>query len=309
MSVCRTVRVLWGNPMASRRSTAVIAAWLCVLIWGTTFVSTKVLLADLGPVGILLIRTALGTAALYVLGRGRLPKMPRRSELLFAAAGLTGVCMYFVLENIALVYTTASNVSVIVSVSPLLTGLLAWPVLQTGRPLWNFFGGFAAAIVGIWLISGEGSMEGSGIAGDMLSIAAAACWAVYSIHVRKIGELKLPLLLVTRRIFVYGLLFLLFAFWLSGERIETGVFRSVSGILNLLFLGLGASAFCFFAWNYAVGVLGPVQTTAFLYAVPVITVVFAALILHETIAPAGYAGIALTLLGMVTAQRQPKRRE
>lgn len=299
--------------MKFRVGAAPFAAWACVFIWGTTFISTKVLLEDLGPVGILLIRTIIGTAALFVLSRGRLPKLPVKEELLLLAAGLTGVCLYFVLENIALLYTTASNVSVIVSVSPLITGLISWGILHTGKPRWNFYAGFAAAIAGIWLISGGSGAHGSdngmlGVGGDLLSLAAAACWAVYSVIVRKISDLKCPLVLVTRRIFVYGLLFLLAAFWLSGETMHPAVFRSVPNVLNLLFLGLGASAFCFFSWNYAVEKLGPVRTTAFLYAVPVVTVVLAALILHEVIAPAGYAGIALTLIGMVTAQRQPRLR-
>lgn len=294
--------------MASSRRIAAAAAWACVLIWGATFIATKVLLKDLGPIGILLIRTILGTAALCILCRGRLPRTTWRTEILFAAAGLCGVCLYFVLENTALLYTTASNVSVIVSVSPLITGLLAWRFLRAERPRWNFFVGFAAAIAGIWLVSGAGTEEGTGIGGDLIALGSAACWAVYSVLVRRTGSLGYPVALVTRRIFVYGLIFLIILFLCSGETISPEVFLSVPDILNLLFLGLGASAFCFFAWNYAVGVLGAVQTTIVLYCVPVVTVVLAALILGERVAPLGYAGIALTVGGMVIAQSSPRRR-
>lgn len=288
--------------MPEHRGGALAAEWVCVLIWGATFVSSKTLLADMGPVSILLCRTVLATAVLFVLCRGRMPKVSLRTEALFALAGLSGVCLYFVLENIALLYTTASNVSVIVSVSPLLTGFVSLWILRTPPLRWNFYVGFAAAIAGIWLVSGGGTGVGNGAAGDLLSLASAFCWAVYSVVIRRLGREGLPVRLVTRRVFVYGLAFLVIAFMLSGETIDPAVFMSVPDILNLLFLGLGASAFCFFAWNYAVDVLGPVRTTACLYAVPVVTVLLAAVLLNERVSPEAMAGIALTLGGMVIAQ-------
>ena len=64
-------------------------------------------------------------------------------------------------------------------------------------------------------------------------------------------------------------------------------------MLNLLYLGFGASALCFVTWNWAVRILGAVKTTVYIYLVPVVTVVSSMIILHETITPLAIAGTAL----------------
>ena len=94
-----------------------VAALLTVTIWGTTFISTKVLLQDFQPVEILFFRFVIGLLALLAVYPRRLKGTTRRQELTFAAAGLCGVCLYYLLENIALTYTMASNVGVIISVA------------------------------------------------------------------------------------------------------------------------------------------------------------------------------------------------
>lgn len=101
------------------------AAILTVLIWGTTFISTKVLLAEFQPVELLFFRFVLGYLALWAACPRRLKLTRRRQELYFAAAGLCGVTLYFLLENIALTYTQASNVGVLVAVSPIVRP--CWP--------------------------------------------------------------------------------------------------------------------------------------------------------------------------------------
>lgn len=102
-----------------------LAALVTVLIWGTTFISTKVLLAAFAPVQLLFLRFVLGWLALQAVCPRRLRGTTRRQELTFAAAGLCGICLYYLLENIALTYTLASNVGVIISAAPFFTALLA----------------------------------------------------------------------------------------------------------------------------------------------------------------------------------------
>lgn len=104
--------------MKNKRSAGHQAALFTVIIWGTTFISTKVLLADFQPEEILFFRFALGFAALLLVCPRRLELEDPRQELLFAVAGLCGIYLYYLLENIALTYTMASNVGVIISVAP-----------------------------------------------------------------------------------------------------------------------------------------------------------------------------------------------
>ena len=95
-----------------------LLALFTIMVWGTTFLSTSVLLRDFTPLEILIIRMGLGIAALTVARPRRLRLKNRRHEWLFAGAGLTGVSMYFLLENYALTFTYSANCSVIISTAP-----------------------------------------------------------------------------------------------------------------------------------------------------------------------------------------------
>ena len=96
-----------------------------VLVWGTTFVSTKVLLRAFTPLEIMVARFTLGFLALLIVGKGLMRPQKRWHEGLFALAGLSGVTLYFLMENIALTYISASLVGVIVAAAPLFTALIA----------------------------------------------------------------------------------------------------------------------------------------------------------------------------------------
>ena len=135
-----------------------LAAMFTIMVWGTTFISTKLLLADFGPVEILFFRFAMGFGALLLVCPRRIKGVSRRQELTFFLAGLCGICMYYLLENIALTYTMASNVGVIISVAPFFTAILSRLFLGAeGRLRANFFMGFVVAMAGVLLISFQDS--------------------------------------------------------------------------------------------------------------------------------------------------------
>ena len=113
------------DNMKQNKAAGHLAALLTIFIWGTTFISTKVLLRDFQPVEILFFRFVIGLAALAAACPRRIKGTTLRQELAFASAGLSGVCLYYLLENIALTYTMASNVGVIISVAPFFTGILS----------------------------------------------------------------------------------------------------------------------------------------------------------------------------------------
>ena len=287
-----------------------LAALLTIAIWGTTFISTKVLLEDFQPVEILFIRFLMGYLALWIACPRRLRGVTGRQEGLFALAGLCGVCLYYLLENIALTYTMASNVGVIISVSPCFTALLTHFLMRGEdrlRP--TFFAGFAVAMAGICLISFNGSALALDLRGDLLALLAAFVWACYALLTRRIGALGCPTVLTTRRTFFYGLVFMLPALALSDARPDLARLLDPVDLGNLLFLGLGASALCFVTWNVAVRELGAVRTSVYIYLVPVITVAASVAILDEPFTWATGAGTALTLMGLLLSEGRFQRKE
>lgn len=284
------------------------AALVTILIWGTTFISTKVLLNDFQPVEILFFRFVLGFTALLIVRPRILKGTDLRQELTFAAAGLCGVCLYYLMENIALTYTMASNVGVIVSAAPLFTAIMSQIFLAQEEKLkGRFFIGFAVSMAGIALISFNGSALELNPAGDVLALLAAFVWACYSVLTRKISEYGYDTILTTRRIFFYGILFMVPALFLFDFRFGPERFADPVALMNLLFLGLGASALCFVTWNSAVKYLGAVRTSVYIYMVPVITVVTSFLILHEPFTWMTAAGTVLTMAGLFLSQKKDRR--
>ena len=79
-------------------------------------------------------------------------------------------------------------------------------------------------------------------------------------------------------------------------------FANKVNLLNILFLGLGASALCFVTWNFAVKVLGAVKTSVYIYVVPVITVITSVLILRERLNLMAGVGVILTLAGLFLSE-------
>ena len=296
--------------MENKSTAGHLAALLTVIIWGTTFISTKVLLTDFQPVEILFLRFVMGFLALLAVCPRRLKGTGRRQELTFAAAGLCGVCLYYLTENIALTYTMASNVGIIISVAPFFTALLSRLFLKKDEKLrTGFFAGFVLAMAGIALISVNGSALELNPAGDLLALLAAFLWACYSILTRKISGYGYSTLLTTRQIFFYGILFMIPALFLFGFRPESLRFTDPVSLLNLLYLGLGASALCFVTWNSAVKLLGAVRTSVYIYLVPVITLVTSVLILREPFTWMTAAGTALTLAGLILSEGRALRKK
>ena len=284
------------------------AALLTIFLWGTTFISTKVLLTGLRPVEVLFLRFALGFVALCLLYPRRLRLAGRRQELWFAAAGLCGVTLYFLLENIALTCTLASNVGVLVSVSPMLTALLSHFLLRRERLRPLFFAGLAVALAGVAMVSYNGAaVLELNPGGDLLALLAAAAWSPYSLLTRKLSAFGYPVVQTTRRTFAWGLLFLLPVLPVLGFRPGLGTLTEPVYLLNLLYLGLGASALCFVTWGFAVGRLGAVRTSAYIYLVPVVTLVTSALVLGEPVTPLSLGGAVLTVAGLALSEWEPRK--
>lgn len=288
-------------------NTGHLLALLTILIWGTTFISTKILLKDFTPLEILFFRFLIGYFVLLLIYSRPIRTTSFKEELLFISAGLSGVTLYFLIENIALVYTLASNVGVIVSIAPFFTAVIAHFFLEEEKFHRQFIIGFLIALAGIILIGLNGSylLQLNPI-GDLLALLAPVVWAIYSVLMRKISLLKVHTIGATRRVFFYGLLFMLPALFLFDFQLGLSRFKEISNVAHLLFLGLGASALCFLTWNKAVGMLGAVKTSVYIYIVPVITVAASALVLNEKIIWAILTGTFLTLTGSYISERKPK---
>ena len=293
-----------------------LIALFTVFVWGITFVSTKVLLVDFSPFWILLLRFAVGFLGLCVLRPRILALKERRHEVLFVTAGATGVAAYFLMENIALQWATATAVGVIVAAAPLLTALFQAVLGDRSALSARFFLGFVVAMTGLVAV-GLGSTgtaallswDTASLLGYLLALGAAMVWAIYSLLVKRIGDLGYETVAATKRIFLWGLVFIVpVTFLFGGDAPSVSSFTNPVNTANLLFLGAVASAACFVTWGVAVKHLGATTTTAYIYLVPAITATASILILGEPLNALIVTGIALTIVGLALSQSKKTKR-
>ncbi len=292
----------------NRKMIGHIVAVFTIIVWGTTYISTKVLLADLTPVELLFTRFIMGLVALYIASPKLFKPVSLKEELTYAMAGLSGITLYYLLENVALTMTLASNVGVIISVAPFFTVITEY-IFSRGKEKagMNFYIGFVVAMVGIYILSFKSNPMVMNPMGDFLALLAAAAWAVYSPLIKAIGTYGHGTVASTRRIFEYGTLFMIPFVVAKGYSPDLGLLKNPVFLGNLLFLGFIASALCFATWNYSVKILGPIETSIYIYLVPVVTLISSVIILHEPVNGLTVLGAALTMSGLFISEFAKKR--
>lgn len=183
--------------------------------------------------------------------------------------------------------------------------MLARHFLEAEKPGLFFYIGFLIAISGVFLISFNSNMTlDLNPIGDLLAILAALVWAIYSILIKKISTFGYNTIETTRTIFLYGILLMIPALFFLDFKFEITQFYDLTNLLNILFLGLGASALCFVSWSFSVKILGAVKTSVYIYSVPAITVLTSALILKEPITLLSSLGMILTIIGLFISERK-----
>lgn len=289
----------------SNRLTGSLFALITITVWGSTFISSKKLLQVYTPAQIMLSRFLLAYAALWLLRPKKLT-LPRKREWLFLLLGLSGYSVYFFTENSALLYTLASNVSIIVAAAPIFTAILAH---LTGQERFqrNTLWGFCIAFAGVILVVYNGAFVLKlNPRGDFLALAAAACWSVYSVLNRRAGQGMDPLLF-TRRTLFWGIVTAIPFVLLEGAPYPFQPLLTPVIAGNLLFLGLVGSCICYVLWNMAFDRLGVVTTNSFIYLQPFITLVVGRLFLAEPISPLALLGAGLITVGVFAAQHRSKK--
>lgn len=282
-----------------------IIALAIVVIWGCTFVQTKLLInSGLCPEEIFFYRFVLAYLLMLPLSGKKLMLDGWKDELIAISLGLTGGSLYFVTENYALAFGYCSNVALIVCLTPLITTLIVgclYPSERIGR---SGVVGSVVALVGMALVVFNGNfiLKLSPL-GDLLAFAACLCWALYSLAIKRLQG-KYSNMLITRKVFGYGLLTMMP--WLLFRGVNAEVLITGGTIVwgNLLFLGCVASMLCFLGWNWCLGKLGTVRATNLLYLNPVVAITTSALVLGENVTWIAICGAVLILIGLVCIDRK-----
>ena len=305
--------------MRERKALYHILALAVVAVWGVTFVSTKTLIgAGMDPAAIFTIRFLMAYLGIWVLdlcgsGKLRLLSDSLKDELVMLFLGVTGGSLYFLTENTALAYTQAGNVAFLVCVAPVFTAIFTLlgrrfmrgrfadglENVSLGLPL---VAGTILALTGMALVIFDGSRPELSLKGDLLSIGAAICWAMYSMFMGQVTR-DYGAVFATRKVFFYGLLTIIPFLGSCRMSFSCAILGQPVVWMNLLFLGVVASLVCFIVWNLVMSRLGNVTSTNYVYLNPVFTLITAAIILGERMTPVSILGCAAILLGVILAGR------
>lgn len=290
-----------------------VAAIVAVAAWGVSFVNTRVLLDNgFSPIEVYVFRCVIAYFLLLAFCHKRLRALTGRHEWLFLLCGICGGSVYFVAENMALLYTSTTNVSLITSTSPLINALLVGLLYKEERPNRGIVIGSVIAMAGVSMVilggsSGEGGHGGHGLLGDALSLLAAVCWSVYAVLLRKLQAFY-SALYVTRKTFFYGLITSLPFMFIQPSQLTWEAFTLPAVWINLLTLALIASSLAFVIWAWVIARIGAVKAGNYLYFQPIVTLIFGAIVLHEAMSILGIIGGVVTILGVYAGEKLSQER-
>jgi drug/metabolite transporter (DMT)-like permease len=286
---------------------AYLAAVAAAVLWGASFLLTKITLTQLGPMATAglrwgvaaLVLMALGAAS--IRGRRRLARALHDDRWTFIGLGLVGVSLFYTLQNLALVYTTSIDVGLIMNGFPVLTAVLGVGLLGerfTRRAL----GGLVMATAGVTLISMAGVFEmelaaSARVWGDLLAVLATLFGALYIVGGKRVVMIYDPLT-VTALAGLFGALLLIpVAAW---EGFSLNLTPSVWAAVLGLALGSGAAAN--WLWWYAAARLPISRAGVFLYVTPLVSTILGVLVLGEPLSMATAAGAGFVIGGVMLVQ-------
>lgn len=282
-----------------------LMALIAVLIWGMTFIASKVLVGLLDPYWYIVLRFFTAWAVLFLISPKPLKLQPGRDELRIIFCGISGVTLYYIAQNVALIYSSASNTGVITASSPLFTALILWLFGRRVKLTPLFFVGFVLCFGGVAAISFSGGGAGLHLLGDSFALVAAVAWGLYCVIITGTENRGLTSIQVTRKVFFWGTLFTLPMAVALGETMPLSTFTQGGLPLwgNLLYAALLSSGLCYCIWGLATQSIGAVTTSVYLYLIPVVSVIGSAVILDEPVTFVTVLAIIAILVGLVLSQK------
>ena len=289
-----------------------IGALLTASAWGSSFLSTKVLMESGGltPVEMYVYRFLAAYLVLLLFTFRNIRSKSWRDELTFLLCGVCAGSLYFITENYALRLTTAGNVSLLASISPIFTTILVAVMYRQRIQPGVMIGSIVSFIGAGCIIFSHGESIEFRPTGDLLAISASFSWAIYTMAIKRV----LPLyngFFVTRKLFFYGVITAVPLMFVNPSPSHLHLlwnFAEPQYIMNFLFLVLICSLAAYLIWNEVMRILGPVSTNNYLYLQPLVTMIAAYFILGENIYLLGYVGCVLIIGGLVYSDKCPTGR-
>jgi drug/metabolite transporter (DMT)-like permease len=282
-------------------------ALFAVIVWGASFIATKIALQEISPVTVVWLRFLMGVLilGLTVLLQKQFSLPQKKDWAYFALLGFLGITFHQWLQSNGLQTSEAGTTAWIVATTPVFMALLGWLLLKE-KLGWMKSSGILLAFFGVLVVVSKGDIASIspvrfGAPGDILIMISAVNWAVFSALSRR-GLKSHPASVMMFYVMSFGWLFTSLLFF-AGDGVSEIGNLTVNGWLGVAFLGVFCSSLAYIAWYDALKALTTAETGVFLYIEPLVAVVVAFFVLGEAITPASLLGGAVIILGVWQVNR------
>lgn len=275
-----------------------------MLIWAGSFVFIKIGLREIKPFNLAFYRFLIASPILFafILFRRKF-QLPEKSDYFkILILALTGVTLLYAVQFVALLYTTATNSSILINTCVIFIAMMSFFM---GEKLTGFkILGITVSFVGVVMIVSKGYslnfFSSDTVVGDLLMLFDGFLWAVYTVVGKDLLK-KYSSDVLTAYAFVFGSV-LLFPFAVYEGVINPLNFSPMSWI-SLLYLGVLCSVVAYVIWYSALKVMGTTDVAVFVYIVPLFTAIMALFVLNEEIGIFTVIGGVMTMLGVYITER------
>ena len=300
--------------MSKQKIFPYIEVLFAVIVWGASFIATKVGVKEVTPITVVWLRFGMGVFILGIAVAARKEfALPAKNEWgYFALLGFLGITWHQWLQSTGLQTSQASTTAWIVATTPIFMALLGWLILKE-KLNWIQVSGIALAALGVLLVVSNGAVSSiftgnfGAAPGDYLILISALNWAIFSALSRR-GLQKHPAARMMFYVMGFGWLFSSILFFGGGNWGEIAKLGS-DGWIGVIFLGIFCSGLAYIAWYDALQAIAASQVGAFLYLEPLVAVIVAAAILAEPITWVSIIGGAVILFGVWLVNRPSKTRK
>jgi drug/metabolite transporter (DMT)-like permease len=280
---------------------------LTTLFWGGTPVAGKIVLREIPPITVGVLRYGMAALLLIALFWKQLPdprSLRRRELMTLLWVGILGTFLNHTLFFLALVFAPAAHGAIIPpTTSPVWTMLLA-ARLGRERVTPGQIAGVILCMVGVVLVvRPERLVTDAGasvLLGDLLFLLGGVAWGIYS-YVSKVAMERLSA--VATLVFGISIGTVLLVPVALAERPWSALSSAhLTAWAALGYLSLAGTVLAFLWWNVAIRRVGAGRTAVFTNLVPIFGVLLAWLVLGERLTAIQLAGGFLAVAGVLVCQ-------
>ncbi|MBC7196230.1 MAG: EamA family transporter [Deferribacterales bacterium] len=280
--------------MNSKKIISIIFLLITVLAWGISFISIKISLVAFPPASLAFYRFFIAGIIQYLMMK-RLKiseKIDKKDLPLLIIAGLTGITLYYILENNGLMRISANDASVIVAMLPVITVIIERFILKKKINIISMLG-IILSIIGVFLVIGA-KLEGGSIVGYSLMFLSSISFAVYLIITKPLFEKYSDITIAFYQSLIGCIGFIPFIIFeeVRWDLVNTNI------LLNFLFLAIICSAVANYIYLYALNNTSVSVTAIFLNLVPVVTFIFSYLLYDERLSPIQLIGAIIVIISV-----------